>query len=149
MSFPSARTIDFLIIVEGTNGPKNAQTTLYSVTGTTLQKPYSVARKPVDTSVIWTRQRKVDPQTHPCSFQVDIDARIDIRDALHQLPTDATLQGERADIDVLRTLPASELRKWLQNYPNQTLKDVFGIDSEEELDRIGEELREKEMKGVA
>ena len=55
----------------------------------------------------------------------------DIQDALIQLPSDGTLRKERDEIHALQAKSASELRKWLKTNPNQTLRAVFGIDTEE------------------
>ena len=73
---------------------------------------------------------------------------IDIQDALIQLPSDDTLRNERDEIHALQAKSASEFRKWLKTNPNQTLRAVFGVDTEEEFDKIAAELREKESRAA-
>ena len=73
---------------------------------------------------------------------------IDIQDALIQLPSDGTLRNERDEIHALQAKSASELRKWLKTNPNQTLRAVFGVDTEEEFDKIAAELRKKESRAA-
>ncbi|VDB95579.1 unnamed protein product [Peniophora sp. CBMAI 1063] len=76
------------------------------------------------------------------------EAEKDIQDALAQLPQDAAIQKERDEIHALQAKSPEELQQWLQDNPNQTLKDVFGVENEVEFNKIAEELREKEARSV-